>query len=203
MTSGYQDRKIAGLCTRCGAPAEDGYQLCPDHRAAQKRYAAACYKVGRKAREKGKRCMRCGKGKRKPGSRWCIACLARRGKLGALGPKKIGITTRDRIADRTEFVTEGDGRTRSRYKGKHVGRASAAEMDGDDIRAVRASLQKLETGLAVARSPEVEALPRIQRKEALLAALSHADHARRFLAEMLERHRYGNSSETGSFGDDV
>jgi len=196
MTDTYQDRKIAGLCTRCGDPAEDGCQLCPKHRAAQKRYAKACYTSARDARRKAKACVRCG-GKRKPGSKWCVACLIKRGKVKTKGLKQGQNIGRDRIAARTDHVTEGDGRTRSRFRGRGAasGRMSNEEKTDADLRDAVEALRKCEAGLVLSRSPEVAALPPIQRKEALLAALSHADHARRFLVDLLERHKYPTERE--------
>lgn len=200
MTSRYQDRKVAGTCTRCGEPAEDGYQLCTKHRAAQKRYATASYEASRDARKKARTCSRCG-GKRKPGSKWCVACLIKRAKVKTQGLKQGQNNGRDRIAARTDAITEGDGRTRERYRGKQTtGRMSREALDAQDLELAARAVQRCRDGLAVAHGPEVAALPPIQRREALHAALSFAHLASRHLDDLLARNKY-ERPETANLND--
>lgn len=178
--------KQARPCRWCPRPAKDDSEYCAECHEKQKGYQRKAMALLRSARRKRRLCLWCPR-RAIHGKRLCSICEIRHETRRVKSAVK---RRRDLIADRTDMVTEGDGRTRRRFRGRRKGRQSSAVMDDESIRAVRDEIRDLEDGLVAARSAEIEALPRIQRREHLLAALSHADVARRFLEEMLERYNY-------------
>jgi hypothetical protein len=98
---------------------------------------------------------------------------------------------RDLARRNVDAITEGDGRTRQRFRGQlRTGPQSRAQLDDQDCDYAERALRRGREGLAAARAPEVQSLPRIQRKDAELAALAQIAHARRFLDEVCVRNRY-------------
>jgi hypothetical protein len=130
-------------------------------------------------------CLRCGS-KRVLGEEHCTKCLVLRGAALARAADKRVDNKRDRIADRTTIDADG----RSRYRGQAKrGRQSVAQVDEQDLRYALESIQKAKDGLAfVAALPP--GMPRVQKQDAIHAALSLADQGARFIDEVLGRHNY-------------
>lgn len=203
--STYEELKVAGICTRCRkTPALEDSTLCEPCRAANRARSARWFANRWAKRKRERLCVDCGVKLKSRGIVRCVACRVKRGivKRDAKAILDHDLDqARDRIAARTELVTEGDGRTRERYRGKHTGKPSVAERDSDDLAAAFTGLRRCQEGLAVARAPQTLELPRIQREAVVNEALAHADMARRFLEEMLARHRYGTGRNRGDSRD--
>ncbi|MBA3421666.1 MAG: hypothetical protein H0U12_07205 [Thermoleophilaceae bacterium] len=177
----YEQRKATGLCTRCGVvAASDDSQYCQPHHEYAKQYSRDALKRLRDGRRAKGLCVYCGT---KSEQRRCMACRIKQGRVSTRGVKK-GV--KNATADRT--WKDAGGRTR--YHGQPSrGRQSNASLDDQDIDYAISALQKAKQGLEVARSPEVQALPKVQREEVKRAALSQADHGTRFIEEVLDRNR--------------
>lgn len=192
-TSDYQQRKLDGRCVYPGCPAicADDSSLCPAHRDAQRRRVRLAVRKKRARWRRAGLCTRCGR-KRKPGHGWgCPKCIVA---VDAV-PRRL-VTTHvnksARIAARTEAVDEhaADGYRRTRYRGQdRRGRQSNQQIDEQDLDDAIERLRRGKAGLALARSAEVQQLPRVQRDEAKHEALAHIDHGLRFAEDVLERNR--------------
>ena len=178
----YLEKKVAQLCTyhRCKCAPAEGAQLCPRHLRKQRKRDAR-YKARLRARRRhAGQCAFC---PAKSKTYRCMACVIKAG----FAPRKSVQSSVDksaRIAART--VMHGDGRTR--YHGQaRRGQQSRAQLDEQDLADAIARLQRAKDGLAAARSPEAQLLPRIQREEAERAALAQLELAGRFLDDVGER----------------
>lgn len=201
VSSDYQQRKEAGRCTYpgCEQDAAEDSSLCGEHRDAQRHRVKLAMRRRRKDWKAKKLCVRCGR-RRSPGSSWgCPKCLVQTGRAVTTGVNK---STRiaARVAARTEAVDEhvADGYRRKRFRGQdRRGRQTNQQIDEQDLDDAIERLRRAKAGLALARSPEVQQLPRIQREEAKREALSQADHGLRFVEDVLERNRYNQRKGGG------
>ncbi len=182
-----QERKEAGRCTipGCKRRCSGDTLLCHGHRRAAK---TARQRYNQRKRKNKKLCRDCPR--KVSDGRYCLRCRAlragRRPRKTRAGENAGDIGTS--IADRTRI--DSDGRTR--YHGQaRRGQQPRAQLDEQDLDYAIASIARTKAGLAIARSPVYAALPRIQREEAVQAALSPADQGVRFVEEVLTRNRYG------------
>lgn len=185
---GYQERKEAQTCTRggCNEPPGDASNECPKHQADSKKRKRRHRLKMRRLWTKKKLCLRCGR-KRRKGSKWCHRCLVKAGKLRELEQDK----QRDNEPDRVTREVEGDGYARTRRHGQpRRGQQPWSQLNDQDLVDAIDRLQRARQGLALAASAEVAQLPRVQRDEIKNAACAHAAHAKRFIAEVLERCGY-------------
>lgn len=177
-----------GECLYPGCREEhaDDSLFCSAHRDSERARQKAFRRQRRQEWEAKRLCTRCGR-KRKPGHGWgCPKCII---ELGATQYRFVTthVHKSKRIASRTEV--DPDGRTR--YRGQERrGRQSAQQTDESDLLEAKKAIDKAIAGLALARSPEVQQLPRIQREAAKREALAQADHGSRFIEGVLERNRY-------------
>jgi hypothetical protein len=83
---------------------------------------------------------------------------------------------------------DSDGWNRYRGKGRR-GAPGAAVNDAEDLRYALQTLERGAQALAYSRSPEVQELPRIQRRAVVNEALSHLGLAGRTLGDVAARNR--------------
>lgn len=188
----YLDRKLSGIaanvCTYPGCkrePADDS-MMCVAHRDGERKRKREHRRKRRAEWRAAKRCLSCG-GERVPRRRYCAACLVARNRTPHQRVDN-GVDKRDRIAQNTRTLP--DGRTRYIGPGRRGTRPAVAE-DELDLLEAKKRIERALLGLQYAKSAEVQALPRIQRKGVEHEALSQADHGARFIESVLERHRYG------------
>lgn len=195
--SRYEQRKLAGLCTTCGRPAVPDRQMCAAHLDAAR---VATRKAMRQRRKDLHTAGLCTNGCGRPSTTWrCFVCAVRAGETPASSPAETNVNEgvnagRDRIDGASKSaeagfrsVTEGDGRTRNRYVVRKKGHPSRQDEDDWDIRAAEAEIDRAKVALASFYSPEVQALPRVQRDAALIDFVAHIELAQRFLAELKAR----------------
>jgi hypothetical protein len=181
----YQERKEAGLCTRCGAPAADGSQFCEVHLDADRAYKKKYARKMRRRHQRAKVCLECGATRRK-GDKLCLKCRVRRNRLSvvALPGVENRVEKSDRIAAMT--ATHADGRTRYHGQGRR-GQQPRAQLNAQDLGFARAALAAGEAGLQMLDTPEVRALPRIQREDVKHAALHQLGRAIGHIEDVQER----------------
>ncbi len=170
----------AGHCTYPGCMEPPGEtDLCTKHQADAKKRKARSYARNKAKRKAGKLCMRCGR-KRKPGSRWCVACLISYGRMI--------FRDRDKQRDKDARI-EGDGYARERFRGQGKrGPQPKHQLDDQDLEAAVKELQRARAALQYAASEEVQALPRAQRQEAVAKAVALAIYGIRLAAQVPGRH---------------
>jgi hypothetical protein len=194
--SKYEQRKLDGECTRCGctltkARIEDGESMCErchEYVLEAKRRSA---KTRRLVWKRKRLCGQCGK-KRRPGGRLCPGCSVR---FGAV-PRHLVDHYVDQQPDRDaatwdarlEQSPDGKLRARRRYHGSgRRGRQSIERLDEQDMDDANRCIREGWQGLAYWRSPEVQALPRIQRDDVRREALAKLRQGQRWLEEIVER----------------
>jgi hypothetical protein len=190
---GYQERKVAILCTYpgCDSQPSDDCNECPKHARASRKRARRRRIKNRRIWTAKKLCLRCGR-KRRRGSKWCHRCLVKLGKLRDLDRHKQHHNSEDRVTREVE----GDGYARTRRHGQpRRGQQPWHQLDDQDLVDAIDRLMRTRQGLALAASAEVAQLPRVQRQEIKNAAYAHAAHAKRFVAEVLERGNYDDGSD--------
>ena len=205
-------KQIAGKCcySGCRDDAMDGSDYCEPHdahergRAAnrQRRHrqkvadAGLCIAgCGRKvARQRGKdgrvkrrRCATCRKEHRKQAqnarARMCVTGEER----GVTGNASDLSVTGWRVT--LEQSPDGIPRERSRYVGQGKrGRQSIEKLDEQDRAEAVRHLELGVAGLRRLNDPEVRALPPIQRAEVTARVLDQLQQARRWIAEIHDRH---------------
>lgn len=193
----YQKRKELGRCTYPGCPddAREDAGTCERHgeqdrrrkRRSRRRRARAA-KVLLAQRRAKKQCLRCG-GKRLSGEEHCAKCLVTIGDITARA-ELVCHKGRDKKSERIEINTSIDKDGRSRYRGQgRRGRQSVAAIDSTDLGYAADAMKRGADGLAYASSAAVASLPRIQREDLKRASTAELLLARRFLDEVLVRHR--------------
>jgi hypothetical protein len=113
----------------------------------------------------------------------CAVCAAKHGQVPASVRLRMttGVGT-----DSDPWRKDSDGWKRYRGKGRR-GPPAAAVNDEQDLKDAERALEKGRQALAYARSPEVQALPRIQRAGVKSEAVAFLAHAARFLDEVVDR----------------
>lgn len=176
-----EDRKAeVGRCTRCkrtGLP--DGAAMCD---RCRKRYRKAHRKYQRERRQEARDRGLCGVClKVKSEAYRCAACVVRQGRVPpSIAAQKPGQNQGD------QWRADGDGWARYRGKGQR-GAPGAAVNDEQDLASAADALEKGRIAMRYARSPQVLALPRIQRRGALNEAIAQLALAARFLDDVVER----------------
>lgn len=190
----YQDRKVAEVCTYpgCSEPPSDDCNECPLHRA--KTNAAKRRRRLRNRREwtRKKLCLRCGD-RRRPGSKWCVMCLAGAGKLRLQERSKQRTKSREISAAvgfdaRLEQSPDGKLRVRRRFHGQGKrGRQSIAQLDAQDHEDAEGCAHEAWVLLAYFHSDEAKILPRVQRDDIRDRAVSELRRAARWFTDMADR----------------
>lgn len=190
-TTGYYERKAAGLCTyyRCSSESTDDSVLCAKHLEAQRARKRQSQNALRTQRRADGKCPGCGLVE--TDDYLCSRCrvLQRRTKRARRGVEHK--TEHNAAGWRQDMEQSPDGvvRARNRYHGQGKrGRQPIAALDAQDLADARRCIETGVRQLADADKPEIKALPRIQRDEETAAALSCIQRARRWLNEVLERH---------------
>lgn len=198
-------KQIAGTCcySGCTDPALDGSDYCGPHdahergrdanrkrrRRARLAKAGLCItgcgrKVVRKRRADGtimqRRCKQCSK---------VLAQEARSRRSVTGGSRSVPGDASE--ADRVSREVEGDGYARTRYHGQpRRGQQPRHQLDDQDLVDAVDRIERARRGLVLWKEAKDAELPRIQLQEILNAAMAQAAHAKRFIAEVLERNRY-------------
>ena len=183
----YADRKLisieTGVCLYPGCTeqhAEDS-NYCPMHRDDARARSKRSRKAARAVWKAKKQCIGCG-GKRRPGRAHCSKCINRMGRA-----PHYGVNNSVDKSSRISVDAEGDGYSRSRYHGRaRRGAMSKVETVRQGLEEAAKSIAKALDGVTEYETEHVQSLPRIQREAVLDAAVSHADHAERFLDEVRE-----------------
>lgn len=187
----YQARKESQRCTYpgCAEPPTDGSGKCRKH-TLKHRTAVSRSSAKRRAELRGtdgkEKCFRC---KKRSSTYLCQACKI------VLGVQRFPTTRADNKADNQAHGIPAQWRPEpgtnwNRYRGKAKrGKPSTATLDDQDIDYAVEELHTAKLALAFARSPEVQAMPRIQREDIMNAALSKLDRAERWLDEVRDRHK--------------
>lgn len=185
----YQQRKEAGLCTRCGDPASDD-SLCSTCGPALREQIAASTRKLRRLRRRRDQCARCGKPS--PDRYECLVCLTKLGRLPKSAHTNPTVDQRKgQWVERMEQSPDGVPRIRRRFVGQTKrGRRSIADLDRDDLGEARRELEIGMDGLAAAAAPSTQQLPRVQRDDVRNEALSKLVAAGRWITEVLKRHGY-------------
>lgn len=196
--SKYEQRKVEGVCTRCGkaAPSDDS-NMCKRCQGLVLKAKRRSDNAKRKRLRKAGMCAMCG---RKSNRYRCGKCRVshylRRAKpplpkheneVGA----KSGADHSGDLHRTTRSVDSADGYARSRYHGQmQRGRQTIAALDDQDLVSAIKTMIKARRALVIAREAENLNLPRVQREDAANTALAYVDHVRRFLVDVLERSHY-------------
>lgn len=179
----YEEHKLAGICTRgaCDQPAEDGFQLCPRHRARVNRAQRMSAKRIRSDRRAAGNCIQCGEPSK---TSLCPACVIRTNRVKPTTAVDASVDQGD------QWRRDASGWERYRGKG-HRGAPSAAINDDQDLRAAVEELERGRIALAYAHSDAVRQLGRISRRNARDAAAAILAMAARFITEVVERNTKG------------
>jgi len=138
----------------------------------------------RAARVAEGKCGGCGT-PRAPGKR-CGVCVVRRKRVPDDGVN--GEVNGNEPAGGDPWRKDGDGWARYRGQGRR-GAPTAATNDEQDLHAALETFERGRAALIYARSPEVEALPRIQKRSVRDEAAGLLALAARFLDEIVDRNR--------------
>lgn len=183
----YLERKTSEtpLCTYpgCDLPPADDHLQCKGHRAEHRKRARASAQRRRDQLAAAGKCTQCGT-PRKPGQR-CVVCRARRCRIAPDDAVDNKVDSGG-SAQSDQWRKDNDGWARYRGKGRR-GAPAAGVNDEQDLRDALKALVAGQKALAYARSPEVQALPRIQRASVRREAAAFLAHAARFLDEVVER----------------
>lgn len=189
----YQTRLIDNACTGsagCRRPTVDGTSQCKRHlKAARRRSKLAKRRQRDRLAAQGK-CRSCGT-PRKPKQR-CAVCAAKR-------PERIRVGAVHAAVNGDPFRRDNDGWKRYRGKGRRGAPGAAASDDQDLVDATKA-LERGRQALAYARSPEVQALPKIQRAGVRNEALAYFGRVVRTVEEVAARNRGRTAAADGAEG---
>lgn len=196
--SSYQEKKEAEVCTYPGcaeppdarpgkesAECEEHHERSKARQRRAKRARSRARQALRKIWRKKKLCKLCGD-KRVPKQKHCAKCLVAIGGVSSAAVNKQVNKKAARIEANTSV--DRDGRSRYRGQGKR-GRQSVAAIDSTDLTYAADALKRGTDGLAYSSSTAVAQLPRIQREDLKRASLGEVLLARRFLDDVLARHR--------------
>lgn len=187
----YYQRKADHQCTRCGIQLADDYdhQQCPPHLKEARKRSRVAHAERRADRAAKGKCVNCNRPAN--GLYRCRICYIRAGRLSPT----TSVNKRVNIEERTSIDRDG----RSRYHGQAKRGAPSAEViaqqEENDLRSAEELLARYREAMRVWRSPEIQALPRIQRQEAKNAALELLDRAGRFIDGTLDHHKYGTEAQ--------
>lgn len=152
----------------------------------------------RRKRRRARTCIDCGQ-ERPRGQSLCEGCKLARGRI----PKRVASGADEQAARERRLAAatrkHEDGRTR--YHGQQKrGSQPQLQLDGQDLGYARDMLDRGETGLRYYETPDIQAMPRIQREDVKADALHRLGQAvghiedvmrrrdRKFFAHFQERH---------------
>ena len=190
----YARRKELGQCVRCGDPTVAESLWCAKHLSGALDAAKAAARDRRRRRRARGECGECGlpkdqKRRGRPVQKTVIPSFP------DLRSDPVSLLRRGTV---TEPITEGDGRTRSRFRGSGLrggANQTASVVDGQELLLARKALDAAMVGLHEWRRPEVQQLPRIQKAAARRSYLALAHLALRHLEELLERAGYDRGGD--------
>lgn len=178
----YAERQAASRCvysSRCKRQLADGADLCDRHLKRKRRVQRTSAK---EARDNNRTLGLCAFCPTKSATYRCAACAVKHGQTPSLRVAS-GV---DAAPQSDQWRKDNDGWARYRGKGRR-GAPAAGVNDEQDLRDAEKALEAGRKALAYARSPEVQALPRIQRASVRREATAFLAHAARFLDEVVER----------------
>jgi hypothetical protein len=184
----YYERKAAGQCTgslTCDAPLVEDRQMCAEHLEKARLSTATSLERTRAERREDGLCAFCGKVK---SEEWaCLRCKVLRGWL----PSSLANVPENVPAenDPSRFKVSRDGRRRYHGQMKR-GRQPVSQLDDQDLKAAHDQIKSARDVLAKVNAPAAEAWPRHERESARREALALAEHASRFVDEVLDRHGF-------------
>lgn len=183
----YQARKESGLCVypKCPDACADDSVWCPAHRdMTRKHRRRSAKRVRSQLRDAGK-CARC---RRRSATYYCPGCSVRIGRVPSTGVANT-VDNERRPHYRVDPAARGR-REVQRYVGRaRRGAPSAAILDEQDLEYAVEELKKAKAAIAYARSSVVQAMPKIQRDGVMAAAMGRLHAARRWVDEILARHK--------------
>jgi hypothetical protein len=184
-----QQRLEQGLCTRCGAPALDGAELCREHLVDKRRRDARWRSDQRAARQAAGFCVWCPSSgppaRVKSGETSCLPCRVRRRRLPrAVEGVDKGVDKEQRIAAAT--CKHGDGRRRYHGTGRR-GQQPAARLNLQDARRAQERFEAFQAGVTLLTSDEAKTWTRGQRERVEKATASCGESASRHIDDVLER----------------
>lgn len=180
----YLERKLAGLCTRCGEkPAADGANECALHLAARRASQSVAKRKRRRARRRRKLCTECG---RKAKGATCVRCAA------AWKIRHASATVSSTVSHRSAAIaarTVVDADNRTRYHGQERrGGMERKVVDLQDIDEVIKLAIRSRAGYVIATADDM--IPKAERKAAVDVVLGVLDHAKRFIEAVFQRNRF-------------
>lgn len=183
--SPYMEKKLAGICTwhRCTREPADGALLCAKHLAKHRKGDAKRKRDVRAARRDAGLCAFC---ENKSDTYRCPTCAVKSNMIPRSSVR--GSVSPDGGAASDPWRKDGDGWARYRGQGRR-GAPTAATNDEQDLHAALETFERGRAALAYAYSPEVAALPRIQRRSVRDEATALLALAARFLDDIVERNR--------------
>lgn len=187
----YMERKVAGLCTRCGKEADEDSSLCRKHRRQRNAAAAACMARKRDAlRAQGLCIYNCGTSVGKEDYA-CLACRVRIGrtqrKLVSLGSVNPVVSQPDKAAA-IAAATRRDPDGRTRYHGQQRrGQQTHAQLNAQDLRMAIDSWEAFCAGVRLTGAPEFKLMHRAQRDALKTATASHGERLSGHIDDILER----------------
>lgn len=177
----YLQRKLAGMCTRCGEAAADDSDLCKPHRDDQRKRSRMSMSMQRKRLRDNRKCVQCGA---KSKSYRCRKCVKAR--------KRAGVNKIASGVNKAEIWRVDPGTTWNRFRGKgrrgRLTREEQAEEDKRDARFAITEIEKFISAVDVVISPAVQDLPRIQRDAAKREAAQYLGIAGRFVDELADKY---------------
>lgn len=191
----YERRLVEGSCVYsaiCTAPPPPGESMCAAHAEVRRAKQREAMRKLRRRLRKQRQCIDC---KRPSRTLRCRICRPSTRSLAAemapISGVNLGVNSTDddraqRIAAATSQRLEDDGRpgVRTRYHGRgKKGQPTKLESVATDVRGAALELERALAALARYHSPEVQALPPIQRDGARDAVIEHFALADRFLDE--------------------
>ena len=180
----YLERQQTGQCAyskRCKRELAPDSDLCARHLKRERKRKNEANTAARKNNRLLGLCAFC---PAKSESYRCPVCAVKHGQVPT--SRVADSVATDSPASPDPFRRDGDGWRRYRGKGRR-GAPGAAVNDEQDLADATKALERGRQALAYARSPEVEALPRIQKRAVLNEALAHLGLAGRTLGEVTSR----------------
>lgn len=187
----YADRKGGDDCLRCSRPHTVDSPYCAEHLASEVERVRLAMRKLRADRKQSRICAWCPN--RSGKQRLCKTCRRKRNRGVVTAPAPVVTQptqspwARDGERNQTRAITEADGRTRNRGVGRGKrGHPSRADRDTWCLRVLRSELELAAVAVSASHSPEVAAMPRIQRDAIVQDALSHLGLLERQLDELVD-----------------
>lgn len=185
------EKQQIGTCVRrgCNDDCADDSDYCAPHRDEQRDYNAEHMRRKRAEWDAADACMRCGSPRRKKGSRECVACLLKRGKLGV--SQRVE-NKGDRLTSRLiPWENSPHNAGRLRLRGGKRGAPGIDEQDEFERKIVQAGIERYLKACEFLTSADGKAMLPADRDAARMAALGQLALASRAADDILDRNRYG------------